>query len=323
MASIPALDGKDSLPETLELFRRHLPRKPYHTDDLESGIYPAGRDRAAQSRYIQPNGPTQLRWLLYDVDRPGAALDWSERNAPPPTITAMNHANGHAHLLYLLEEPVCKSPNGRPEPLRYAAAVDCALRAKLEADEGYSGLIVKNPLRRDAWAVGLWEVAPYTLGDLDSWLDLNKYKDRRRKMPDYGLGRNCNLFNALRHWAYKAIRQGWPDLDRWLEACHHRAIAYNRKHFDEPLPQSEVKHVARSVAKWTHRHITQSGFEAYVARTHTPEIQAQRGARKGAKRREELMPKVLELVGQGKSQREIAEAVGVTQKTVSNWLKRN
>ncbi|WP_299310837.1 replication initiation protein [uncultured Halomonas sp.] len=321
MASIPALDGKDSLPETLELFRRHLPRKPYHTDDLASGIYIAGRDRAAQSRYIQPNGPTQLRWLLYDVDRPGAALDWSERNAPPPTITAMNHANGHAHLLYLLEEPVCKSEAARPEPLRYAAAVDCALREKLDADQGYSGLIVKNPLRRDVWAVGLWEVAPYSLGDLDSWLDLNKYKDRRRNLPDYGLGRNCTLFNRVSKWARRAIRQGWPELDRWMVAVHTNAEGQNLK-FDTPLPPNEVKHIARSVAKWTHRHMTPAGFEAYVARTHTPEIQAQRGARKGAKRREELMPKVLELVGQGKSQREIAEALGIPRKTIGDWLRR-
>lgn len=306
--------------DTLDLFRAHLPRKPYYTDDFTFGLRIGSRARAASALYVQPNGPAQLRWLLYDVDRSGAALDWSDRNAPPPSIVATNKANGHAHLLYLLEEPVCKSPSGRPDPLRYAAAVDCALREKLDADAGYAGVVCKNPLRWDIWGVNLWEVDPYTLADLDSWLDLNPYKDRRRKLPDYGLGRNCNLFNTLRLWAYKAIRQGWPDLKQWETACYHRAVGYNRQ-FAEPLPENEVKHTARSVARWTHRNMSEAGFAAYVARTHTPEVQAKRGARKGAKRREELMPKAKAMAAEGKTQREIASALGIAQKTVSNWLK--
>lgn len=306
---------------TLDLFREYLPRKPYYTDDFTFGLRIAKAERAARGLYIQPNGPAQLRWLLYDVDRPGAAMDWSDLNAPPPSVVAQNLKNGHAHLLYLLEEPVCKSPNGRPDPLRYAAAVDCALRVKLDADAGYAGVVCKNPLRDDVWGVNGWELNPYTLGDLDSWLDLDAYKDRRRRMPDYGLGRNCNLFNSLRMWAYKAIRQGWPDLNQWETACYHRAIGYNRQ-FSEPLPESEVKHTARSVARWTHRHLSEAGFAAYVERTHAPEIQAQRGARKGAKRRAELLPRVEALAAEGKSQREIARALEIDHKTVGNWLKR-
>lgn len=50
--------------------------------------------------------------------------------------------------------------------------------------------------------------------------------------------------------------------------------------------------------------------------------QAQRGRRKGAKRRDQLLPRVKKMADQGASQREIAEEVGVSQKTVSNWIKR-
>ncbi len=81
-------------------------------------------------------------WLGFDVDRTGAAIDWSDRNAPAPTLTITNPENGHAHLLYALETPVRTAPDGN-EPLRYAAAVENALRKKLEADTGYSGLICK------------------------------------------------------------------------------------------------------------------------------------------------------------------------------------
>lgn len=295
---------------TLDLFRQRLPRKPYHTDALGDGLLIRDVQRAIKARYIQPNGPTHRYWLVYDVDRSGAALDWYDRGAPPPTIVAQNPDNGHAHLVYGLEVAVRTAPDAKSGPLRYAAAVDCALRGLLDADKGYAGLICKNPLH-PFWRVTEWEPRLYGLGDLDSWLDLNAYRDRRKRLPDYGLGRNCNLFERLRLWAYRAIRQGWPDYERWHEAVLTRARAYND--FDTPLPDSEVRATAKSVAKWTHQRLSPAGFSA---------SQAQRGRRKGAKRRDDLMPKVVEMASQGVSQREIARTTGIPQKTVSRWLMR-
>ncbi|WP_299262109.1 replication initiation protein, partial [uncultured Kushneria sp.] len=122
----------------LDTFRDRLPQKPYHTDDFGTGVRIRDVAQAIQARYIQPNGPTHRYWLIYDIDRCDAALDWHDRNAPPPTIVAQNPENGHAHLIYGLEVPVRTAPDGKPGPIRYAAAVDCALRAVLDADEGYS-----------------------------------------------------------------------------------------------------------------------------------------------------------------------------------------
>jgi len=295
---------------TLELFRQRLPRKPYHTDTLSDGLRIRDVQRAIKARYIQPNGPTHRYWLVYDVDRSGAALDWHDRGAPPPTIVAQNPINGHAHLVYGLEVAVRTAPDAKSGPLRYAAAVDCALRVLLGADEGYAGLICKNPLHPH-WRVTEWEPRLYELGDLDSWLDLSAYGDRRKRLPDYGLGRNCNLFERLRHWAYRAIRQGWPDYDRWHEAVLVRARAYND--FETPLPESEVRATAKSVAKWTHQRLSPAGFVA---------IQAQRGRRKGEKQRDRLIPKMREMIGCGASQAQIAEALGVSERTIRNWKSR-
>ncbi|MEX0635108.1 replication initiation protein [Serratia ureilytica] len=52
-------------------------------------------------------------WLGFDVDRAGAAIDWSDRNAPAPTLTITNPDNGHAHLLYALETSIRTAPNGK------------------------------------------------------------------------------------------------------------------------------------------------------------------------------------------------------------------
>lgn len=291
-------------------FRDNLPRKPYHTDDLGDGLRIRDVKKAIEARYIQANGPTHQWWLIYDVDRSGAALDWDDRDAPPPTMTVQNPENGHAHLIYGLAVPVRTASDGRPGPLRYAAAIDNALRVKLDADPGYSGLICKNPLN-PFWRVMEWEPDLYSLDDLEGWLDLTQYADKRKRLPEYGLGRNCNLFDRLRLWAYKAIRQGWPDAERWHQAVLERARAYND--FESPLPDSEVKATAKSVAKWTHQHLSPAGFAA---------VQSHRGRKKGKKRRDELSPRVFELAAEGLSQRAIAETLGIGHRTVGRWLKR-
>ncbi|TOG57281.1 replicase, partial [Vibrio parahaemolyticus] len=88
----------------------------------------------------------------------------------------------------------------------------------------------------------------------------------QKRLPDYGLGRNCNLFEYLSTWSYKAIRQGWPDYEQWFEACFTRAMGYNKQQFKQPLPENEVKHTAKSVAKWTHKHFSPSAFSAWQAK---------------------------------------------------------
>ena len=217
-----------------------------------------------KSRYIQANGPTHKYWLVFDVDKPNASLDWYDSGAPAPNIVATNCENGHAHLIYGLEVSIRTAPDGRSAPLRYAAAVENALREKLGADIGYAGLICKNPLNPH-WQVSTWEPCLYDLDWLADYVDLSAYSGRKR-LPDYGLGRNCNLFDYLSTWAYKAIRQGWPEYERWLEACLTRAEGYNKKTFKEPLPQSEIKATAKSVARWTHKNFSAAGFSEWQAK---------------------------------------------------------
>lgn len=304
----------------LELFRERLPRKPYYSDELATGLRIADVARALGARYIQPNGPTHRHWIVFDVDHAAATLVWDDVGAPAPNITVTNRANGHAHLIYGLETPIRTAPDGNVAPLRYAAAIEAALRTKLEADLGYSGLICKNPLHSH-WLVQVWEPEPYDLDWLADYLDLSPYNGRKQ-LPAYGLGRNCTLFEKMRQWAYKAIRQGWPEFNEWLAACVDRASGYNAQ-FEQPLPTNEVRHTAQSIAKWTHRHLSPVGFSA---------IQAIRGANGGkvskrptrtGKTKADLLPEVIRLKGLGYSNRDIAEDLHVSASTVSLYLKRD
>ncbi|MDF5617548.1 primase C-terminal domain-containing protein, partial [Vibrio parahaemolyticus] len=45
-----------------------------------------------------------------------------------------------------------------------------------------------------------------------------------------------------------------------------RAMGYNKQQFKQPLSENEVKHTAKSVAKWTHKHFSLSSFSAWQAK---------------------------------------------------------
>ncbi|EGZ6384543.1 primase C-terminal domain-containing protein, partial [Salmonella enterica] len=107
------------------------------------------------------------------------------------------------------------------------------------------------------------------------FLDLNAANDKEI-VADYGLGRNCTLFDKTRKWAYRAIRQGWPEYGQWMLACVERATAYNMQ-FSAPLDEKEVISIAKSISKWTYSKFTQQSFDEYVKKTHSAECQSIRG----------------------------------------------
>lgn len=299
---------KNRKPLQLDLFEQHTPSKPYCTDSLPAGLVIRKKIDAITKRYIQPNGPTHLYWLPFDVDRSTASFDWQDRHAPAPNIVVMNPDNGHAHLLYGLEVPVRKAPDAQLKPLRYAAAIEYAIREKLDADYGYAGLIVKNPLHSH-WSVHCPQEAPYSLGWLAEYIDLDRI-DYRKRPADYGLGRNVTVFNSLRTWAYKAIREDWPTFEAWHEACRNRAKEYNV--FQSPLPDSEIRATAKSVARWVYRNMSAEDFSAIQA------VRGKRGGIKsGAARRDKAVQKAqLIMTFEGLPTSVVASMTGLPLRTV-------
>ena len=253
----------------LQYFDENLPHRPYHTDDLAFGLRISGKGRALLARYIQQNQPHAQFWLVFDVDREGAAIDWSDLNAPAPNITIKNPVNGHAHLLYALNIAVRTAPDASVKALKYAAAIERALCEKLGADVNYSGLICKNPFHLE-WQVMEWREEAYTLDELADYLDLSA-SARRRVDKDYGMGRNWYLFEKGRKWSYRAIRQGWPAFSPWLDAVIQRVEMYNAS-LPVPLSPAECRAIGKSIAKYTYRKFSPEGFSA---------VQAARGRKGG------------------------------------------
>ncbi|HGJ5883477.1 replication initiation protein [Arsenophonus sp.] len=262
--------------QALDYFNQNLPRKPYCTDDFCCGVRILPQAKAMLKRYIQHNPPHSMVVFAYDLDYQGGAIGWDERGCPPFNISAMSRDTATAHGYYIVNPGVRTAPDGSMAALKYGAAVQRGIRVKLGADPNYGNLLCKNPNHAD-WQVTQWRHEPYTLDELADYLDLSAANAPLIEST-YGLGRNCTIFEKTRKWAYRAIRRGWPAFAQWFAACFERAMAYNVQ-FPVPLSEPEVKAIAKSIAKWTHRRFTEKAFAEYVDRTHTPEIQAIRGSR--------------------------------------------
>ena len=318
--SVPRKGGaNDPCPQqSLDLFCDRLPRRPLCSDNpSREGLYRLPLADALEHLLIQPNTAKRYVCLCFDVDRPGAALDWNDRNAPAPNLSVKNPANGHAHLIYLLAAPVAVSDVARIKPVLFMAAVQEGIRRALEADRGYAGVVVKNPAHKH-WQTHEWRSEPYQLEEHAECVTLPTAAElrKRSKQTDYaGLGRNCTVFEVARKHSFSLVRDFWRpggSVD-FAKAVLELVEASNHRDIGNPLDVRECRAIARSISKWTWQHFTPSQFR---------EIQASRGAKKGASKREQLLPTAQAMAAEGKGQKEIAEALGVNQATVSRWLKR-
>ncbi|WP_312283859.1 replication initiation protein [Candidatus Igneacidithiobacillus taiwanensis] len=335
-------------PETLRPWLEHLPNRPYCSDDLSEGLCIRSTKQALAYRYIQHNPPTQVWNIVLDVDH---CIDLQSPVEPIPNAIAINPKNGHGHLFYFLKAGVTRTQAGRQAPLQLLAAVERGLCVKMDADPQYVGLVSKNLVNAD-WLVHSYHDRLWTLGELAEHLNLDAANTRRYvpKSPEeaFQTGRNVYLFEVARKWAYSEIRDYWAPngLPRWQDAILGHLRAINRQ-FHAPLYESELRAIAKSIAKWTWRHITPAGLQDLIERTHTPEVQAERGRRatnqadagrrgglaatnqveagiaSGKARRltrEQARATARLLRAQGYTQEEIAAELGVPRRTIGFWL---
>ncbi|HLS02820.1 MAG TPA: replication initiation protein, partial [Beutenbergiaceae bacterium] len=166
-----------------------LPLWPLSSDDLRTGIYRGSRQTALKRRYIEANPQAISNLLVVDIDKEDALLRsiW-DRDKWRPNAVVENPANGHAHAVWALEEPITRTEYARAKPLAYAAAITEGLRRSVDGDKSYSGLITKNP-EHDHWNATWWTETLYTLPQLEEHLTGNDFmpprswRRTRRKNP--------------------------------------------------------------------------------------------------------------------------------------------
>jgi hypothetical protein len=186
------------------------------------------------------------RFICLDIDHEHGAMRWAEEYLPRPRWTSQNPSNGHAHIVYELKTPVCTSEHGSLKALDYLAKIQAGLVREARADVGYTNFITKNPMH-EYWRTEVWTKEAYELNYLAEFVDLRPLTNKEK---EYGLGRNCTLFDNVRHWAYSAIREHRGNTwEQWYHSVLKQAQSVNMMFF-EPLPYSEVKATAKSIAKF-------------------------------------------------------------------------
>lgn len=301
-----------------------FPRRPYCTNDLEAGLRIRPFRQAVLHSYLSINPPHLRIWSVHDIDRADAANAWEQAGLPPPTWTAANPVNGHAHSAWGLSVPVLVNNIGaRDGPIRYLCAIESMMRERLQSDPSYGGLITKNPASK-SWKVQRGPNYSYTLAELAQYLPgIEKYRPKP-KSEIVGLGRNVHLFDRLSKWSYRAVRNYWggelSGRDAWMIAVNLKALEMNADLFGSNLlGGKEVWHVARSVAKWTWRNLSQTKFTDWQSVQGTKGGKASGVVRSQAS--EENRASARLMASQGISVREIAAELGAARSTVSIWLQ--
>ena len=302
--------------QQLDLFNS-LPNKPYCMDDKPGYMLIRSKAIAVKKPYIQVNPPVTTIYFVFDDDKNDAALSWFDENLPAPYWTTQNPENGHAHICYKLEIPLHTSEFSSIKAIKYAQAVYYAYALKMGADLSYSQLITKNPLHPQ-WRTTYWTKQAYSLDYLADFIDLPKKLPK--KLEVVGLGRNVTMFEKGRKWAYTAIRDYMHHHSSsvWEHAVKTHLEAINST-FEPPLPYSEVKATAKSIARWVWQRFSYGEFSA---------IQAKRGAKGGKKggivrsaKYAELRIQAKLMHEQGMSIKVISETLEVHRNSISAWIR--
>ncbi len=277
--SIILLDEQDTTSTLEKEFINRLANKPYCTNIKNYGVYIRNKSNALSKKYIQPNTPWNLSWLNFDIDYPCVLeTTFKEECLPTPNFIIFNRENHRSHLLYGIKNPVHLTDNSSVDPIRYAHAIQIALRDKLKGDIGHAGFIIKNPMH-DFWETKELNQELWSLEELAQYLTLPNKIPKRELYS--GLGRNCTLFEMGRYFAYSEVLK--------YKITANKDIFYNvvldylenqNNNFPKPLLFNEYKAIAKSITNWTWRYYgnkTTSQWINYVKRTHSVELQSWRG----------------------------------------------
>ena len=248
--------------------------------------------------WIQPlvewtRTPNSIVALAYDVDGREAIerlamTSLGCADTPTPNLAIYRRLTGNAHAIYTLRHPVLRGATARPFPLAVLGRCSDWLLLQLQADPGFTGVLVSNPVHADYDTVWLRR-DPYTLADLRAYIPRGW---RQPRPPRTDAGRNSALFYELMRFA------GSPDRTD-AEVRHYAEQLYGQINTLSPhaFTTAELRDIVKSVLRYRDR---------WRARAwHVPawfERQANRGRRNS--RRQQRQKGILGGIASGKARRE-------------------
>jgi len=252
----------ENLPLPALRFYSYLSERPRWGNDKELLNIGKKENIIEKAAYIEL--PNHRRYYLsFDLDYECAAHIWIEEGLPEPTITIINNENSHATLHFELTTPILLPIKGRDsyfsfKAVRFYNFVKEGLRCKMDGDKGYAGFNTKNPLFKDEeptkrkWKV-YWTDKTYDLHYLNEFSCL-KLEDKQILEID-PTSRHLTMFDSCRKQSYRMVKH-FSTFDSFNGAVHQICNDFYSCHLaqvqkDHSFPPSEIKSIARSIAKWT------------------------------------------------------------------------
>ena len=247
--------------------------------------------------------------ITFDLDHPNshelAAGLLHDRQIPLWNWLAVSLENGHAHMGIALKAPVLTGPNARRTPMQWLARISDYLTHTLGADGGYSQRLTHNPLKyRTAWG----RKQGYSLAELGAFVPTSWRKPRR---VESAIGRNCSLFESALKWAGEMANAGL-DVMPVLQSINSE--------YDNPLPQSELKTICKSVERYRARWQAQGWHSQTFLDKQRARGRASGKARRNA--RQERDETILAMLAAGHSIRAVAAHFGIGRTSVHHVSQR-
>lgn len=268
---------------TIEQFKQSLPDFIHTLPEKNKPAIWLPREHALRHERIRCYA-NDRHYLMLDYDNPTGRMEDHTRYDIEPNFLVYNPANFNHQAFWLLSDPVhCQQESKNRKPYQLLRAIESAFDDKYDGDHRFARYISRNPLFHAAdtdWRHN----RGHKLSELAEVVELNQQRIKtgsRTVIESAATGRNCTVFDDLRFWAYK---QDTADMNfsTWLQRCTTQALQYNA--FTQPLALKEVKSIAKSVAQYTFNKRFSESFSEYVNRTHTSDIQSERGKRSAEKR---------------------------------------
>jgi len=211
-------------------------------------------------------------FVQVDIDYPEGGASWIDHDLPMPTVVIINPENFHAHLVWMLKEPVLWHFRGQSSPIRrkpilYFNAIRKAIEKRVEADPGYTCASTKNPFSK-RWN-SRWSEHVYSLDDLAEYVDLKDNLKIYGATDGVYVGRNDELFNFSRKNGYRQVMK-FESFERFEDYMREFCMNYNQTTIPlnwpdrGTLPHSEADKIARSVSRWIWQKKDDKQFKQYV-----------------------------------------------------------
>jgi len=306
---------------TIGTLIERMPHRPYCADRLSEGVRVRKKEAAIGNKYIQINTPATVQAFCIDIDNEYAFEAHTEANVPPPSIFVQNTQNGHGHSIYMIKTPVCISPKAKIPPQRWFAGIARGYTRRLGGDQGYSGLLCRNPLKHHI----IDYKRLYSLSELDDCLDFEDKAPYYESSKEVGVGRNVTMFDQVRTWAYRAV-VNYDSYRAFNDNILFKCREINAG-FRFPLSDSEPRATAKSIAKW----VWKNRFEfsdkkinrgAYGSTRQEAGVITASRIQMANEIKIQTAISDINKAGMKPTAARIAALAGVSKKTVYNWINR-